>query len=186
MTPNFVLFNIKNFENKQRELIEKYNSYFNSSRLETEILNWNRENFLGLFNDIEMMCETHNIKVVRSRLFFTPPGKDLEPHIDGKYYTDEYWALNFPILIPETNNWQIWYSYDDELKIDNNRIYQNSIKPMYPEKLVETSRLYLDNPYFVKVGVFHSVVNHSDFNRLILSIRFDKLNFSKITDIVRE
>lgn len=184
MTPNFILFNIKNFKTNQRELAEKYNSYFDSSHTATETLEWNKENFLGLFDYIETVCKSHDIKVVRSRLFFTPAGKGLEPHIDGNHYTNVYWALNFPILIPNDNNWQIWYSYNDELKIHNNEIYQNSIIPLYPEKLIEVDRLHIDNPYFVKIGVFHSVVNQSSFNRLVLSIRFDKLNFNKITDIV--
>jgi hypothetical protein len=65
-----------------------------------------------------------------------------------------------------------WYTYNGSLATDQSPVYQNSLNPAEPEKLVLADKLTLTSPHYVKVGVFHGVHNYVNHNRIVLSIRF--------------
>lgn len=185
MSQDYIPFDLKVFNNIQAELIKKYQDFFTSAKLETAILDWNQENFLSLYSTLQEIFDRHNLSVIRSRFFYTPAKKSREPHVDGKFLTDDYWALNIPITAGKDNHWVIWYDYDGELLVVDDKQYHNSISAKHPEKLVERDRLIVDRPHFVKIGNFHNVINDSSTNRLILSLRFNRqVTEEKVLEIV--
>lgn len=62
---------------------------------------------------------------------------------------DSPWALNIPIVNCEHSN-TVWYD-------ENNN---------------EIERICLDVIHFLKVGQYHQILNHSNDNRMVMTIRF--------------
>ena len=177
MNVNYIPFEIDNLATIQKELHSRYVNMTNSVKLQTQKVDWTKENFSSIYDPIQLLANKFNVSVTTSRFFYTPPHVELEPHIDGNVITEKYWALNIPISVDNSNHYQEWFSYNGEILIDSNQVYANSIKPKEPEKLVSIDKLLLLAPHFVKVGTFHKVVNNSDKGRFVLSIRFTSSDF---------
>jgi hypothetical protein len=177
MSVNYFPFNLSNLELIQNELYAKHGHLATGDKLQTLKVDWTPENFLSLYTPIQDLVIKHGTVVRTARFFYTPPGVELEPHVDGKEITEKYWALNIPINVPSDNHYQEWFDYTGEMRFDSNQIYTDSIKPKEPEKLVLVDRLVLLSSHFVKVGTFHKVANNSSKGRFILSIRFTNPSF---------
>ena len=181
MPNNFLPYKFDNFDKIQNQLQQKY---YDESKLEnfwSKQLDWNRNNFLDLYDHIEeKVCKTFSSSVAIARLFLTPPKAILSVHIDGNVYNYNRWALNIPKSVPLENHSQIWYRYNGQITPQFDEKYTDYCKPLNPELLVENERLLLNIPYFVKIGIFHAVENISEANRFILSLRFKNLRTEKI------
>lgn len=186
MIENYFPFTVDNFNTIQEELYSLYGHLTTTDQLQTNKIDWTRENFLSLYDKIEELFIGRDESVATARLFYTPPHAELETHVDGDFIAEKYWALNIPIWVDSENHYQEWFSYNGELYKDVNNVYASSIKPKNPEKLVSVDRLVLLNPHFVKVGIFHKVVNNSSQGRLVLSIRFNSKRLGKFIESLKE
>jgi hypothetical protein len=166
--PNYVLFPIDNFLEIQKELQHKFSGFIEGSILKTKIFEWSQENFGQLYDQVNK-----KLVVRRARLFLTPPHRILDYHIDGNRINENFWALNIPIDVPLADHWHEWYDYTGELTTMQDSVYTDYFVPADTTKLTISDRLLLTEPHLVKVGIMHRVVNNTDKNRLIVSIRFD-------------
>jgi hypothetical protein len=172
-------FNFPDYKSVRKVLEEKYKDEFNPTELGTKLVPWTPENFIGLYEYVEKKFKLTNTTVQRARFFYTPGNTKLDAHIDGHTNfrfgkpTNLYWALNFPIIVPENNHIHQWYEYTGEYKREWNEKYTSGITPADLSLLVPKESLILDKPYFVNVGQLHSVTNSSSNPRLILSLRFE-------------
>jgi len=172
MNKNYIRFHINNFAEIQKSLQELYRDQYTGTSLKAFPKEWNRENFLELYDVVDQFFKDNNAIIVSSRFFYTPAGKTLGVHLDGEGYNTNYWALNIPIFAAKSMHWQEWFKYDGELKQESNGVYAHYIQPLNPEKLLMIDRLMLNSPHVLRVGIFHRVVNDSAEDRLIVSIRF--------------
>lgn len=180
MSVNYFPLTLSNLEVIQQELYSKYSHLATGDKLQTLKIDWTPENFLSLYAPIQELVTRYGTSVRAARFFYTPNGVELEPHVDGKDITDHYWALNVPVKVESENHYQEWFDYTGEMRFDSNQVYTDSIKPKEPEKLVLIDKLLLTTPHFVKVGIFHKVINNSGHGRFILSIRFTDPRFIMI------
>ena len=172
MSKNYIPFYIDNFAEIQKSLQELYRDQYTGTSLKAFPKDWNRENFLDLYDVVDQFFKDNNATIIFSRFFYTPAGKTLGVHADGEKYDPDYWALNIPIFTGKSMHWQEWFEYDGELKTESNGVYRNYIQPATPENLLMVDRLLLNSPHLVRVGTFHRVINDSSNDRLIVSIRF--------------
>ena len=172
MNKNYIRFHIDNFAEIQKSLQELYRDQHTGTSLQAFPKDWNRENFLELYDVVDQFFKNNDALIVSCRFFYTPAGRTLRVHLDGEKYNTNYWALNIPIFVPKSMHWQEWFKYDGELKQESNGMYSSYIQPLNPEKLLTIDRLMLNSPHLVRVGTFHRVINDSSEDRLIVSIRF--------------
>lgn len=170
---NYVPFHINNWNKISEELKNKYHVSDNAQgNTGTFIFDWNVENFGNLYTELERKISRFEITVRRARFFYTKPGCDLVPHVDGTGELGHYyWAINFPVHVPEDNHYHEWYSYDGEYVQNYTETYTDSTLLKDPARKKLIDQLILDKPYLVTVGIPHAVYNHADTVRLILSIR---------------
>jgi hypothetical protein len=172
---NYTPFHIKNWTDLHAELRSKYNTLNNvTGAVGTRTYEWTYENFGNFHSELTLLLSRFNIKVRRARFFYTAPKSQLKVHIDGTNKVGHnYWAINFPIDVPPKDHYQEWYSYQGEYEANWNGTYTDNTLLKNPENIIPISRLTLNRPYLVKVGIPHAVRNDSVMPRLILSIRFD-------------
>jgi hypothetical protein len=164
---------LESFAKAKLALYDKYKDRFDVSKQSaTGLIPWSQENFPELFDEVESLALARNTKVMRCRFFVTPKQRQLLPHTDGRFIDELAYALNIPILFAEEGHYMNWYTYHGSLATDLSPVYQNSLNPAEPEKLVLADKLTLTSPHYVKVGVFHGVHNYVNHNRIVLSIRF--------------
>jgi hypothetical protein len=177
---NYFPLEIKNFDEIQQSLLAKYKNYLDCDILFSETITWTRENFLELHTEIEQHFLKSDSKILRSRFFLTPAGRELDSHIDGSKPNEAYWALNIPIFCDSSDHWQEWFDYNGEMDTVSDEIYTSYIMPKDRTQLVSVDKLTLTTPHFVKIGKFHGIVNRSTLPRLVLSIRFSTNNIEKL------
>jgi hypothetical protein len=164
---------LDSFQQGRIDLYNKYKNYFNINKVSAgPLMTWNKENFLGIFEEIDNAAKERNVTVTRTRFFITPKGQSLGVHTDGLKLDDYAYALNIPIIFGDTDHWMNWFRYTGEVGVEESSTYSNAIRPKDPSKLTIADRLTMLTPHYVKIGVFHSVNNFSDRERIILSIRF--------------
>lgn len=188
MIKYYLPFHVNNFDNLRKMYAEKYSYLTERTDLDTEVANWRPENFPGLYEAVTESLKGSGTFVIRCRFFITPPRFNLPPHVDG-FAIDHlnYWALNVPIICTDSNHWQRWFEYNDELERMTNNTYKFSLRAKNPHKLQLKDNLVLTSPHFVNVGVFHDVCNLSDQYRIILSIRFaEKGLYEYVTSMTSE
>jgi hypothetical protein len=186
MKDNYIPFFINDFSRIQKILQNHYRNEYQGTSLKAFPKEWNRENFLELYDIVDKFFKDNKSEIISSRFFFTPAGKSLGVHIDGKVQEPNYWALNIPIFCEEKDHWQEWFEYDGELQISENSVYANYILPKDPSKLKLIDQLTLTTPHILRVGVFHRVVNKSSSDRLIVSIRFNTESLDNLLNVIRE
>lgn len=176
---NYVPLRINNWNLISQELKNKYYVPDDAKgNTGTSTFDWNVENFGTLYTELERKLSRFEITVKRARFFYTKPGCELGPHVDGTGELGHYyWAINFPVHVPIDNHYHEWYSYDGEYVQNYTESYTDSTLLKDPNRKKLIDRLILDKPYLVKVGIPHAVYNHSDTVRLILSIRITKPQF---------
>lgn len=173
MIKYYLPFRVDGFDEMRKLYASKYEYLTATTQLGTQVIEWTSNNFPGLYDVVMDSIKGLDTFVIRSRFFITPPRSSLPPHVDGFYIDPKnYWALNIPIIVSDTNHWQRWFEYDDELFRLANNMYKFSLCARNPQNLRLKDKLVLTSPHFVNVGVFHDVFNNTDQHRIILSIRF--------------
>jgi hypothetical protein len=164
---------MSSFEEGHKLVYEANKHRFDVTKLgATGIIPWTKENFPGIFDEVNAIGSARGQRVARCRFFVTPKNFKLNVHTDGHLMDIDAYALNIPIVFAEDNHFMNWFTYDGELKTETSDTYANSISPAKPEELVLAAKLTLTTPHYVKIGIFHSVDNPVDKERIILSIRF--------------
>jgi len=164
---------LDSFHQGRIDLYNKYKNYFNINKVSAgPLMSWNEENFPGIFEEIDNAAKKRNVTVTRTRFFITPKGQSLGVHTDGLQLDNFAYALNIPIIFGDSDHWMNWFNYSGEIGVEESATYSNAIRPKDPSKLIIANRLTMLTPHYVKIGVFHSVNNFSDRERIILSIRF--------------
>jgi hypothetical protein len=186
MNKNYIPFRIDNFAEIQRSLQELYRDQFTGTSLKAFPKDWNRKNFLELYDMVDQFFKDNDATISSCRFFYTPPGQQLGVHSDGNNYDPNYWALNIPIFTADSMHWQEWFAYDGELKKASNGVYRDYVQPANPEKLIMIDRLILTAPHLLRVGIFHRVVNNSSESRLIVSIRFQTNSLDRLLTRIAE
>jgi hypothetical protein len=173
-TLNYIPFYINDWDDISQELKLKLALPENvKGNTGTVVKKWDYENFGKLYTELEKKFTGLGFGIDRARLFYTKPKCALPVHVDGTNKLGHYyWAINFPIHVPEDNHFHEWYSYTGEYFRNYNQEYTDSTLLTEPEKIKVIDRLVLNKPYLVKVGIPHAVLNHASTPRLILSIRF--------------
>lgn len=108
------------------------------------------------------------------RYYVTPAESKMGIHIDG---TDPKvpFGLNFPVY-NSTNNYMYWYDISDsDMHLFNAHKKYGYMSSYIPKKganlkIIECKNI--DKPYFVKTDIMHNVVNNTNEDRIILSVRF--------------
>jgi hypothetical protein len=161
------------FEEGRKLVYEANKHRFDLTKLgATGIIAWTRENFPGIFDEVNALANFRGQQATRCRFFVSPKNSKLNVHTDGHILDIDAYALNIPIVFAEDNHFMNWYSYDGELTTGTSNTYASLILPAKPEELVLAAKLTLTSPHYVKIGVFHDVENPADMERVILSIRF--------------
>ena len=172
-TEFFKPIQLESFEKGRVDLYNRYKNYFNLDKISASpLITWNKENFPGIFEEVTNSAKERNVTVTRTRFFVTPKGQTLGIHTDGTQLDNYSYALNIPIIFAETDHWMNWFHYNGETVVEESATYANAIRPKEIDKLILADRLTMLMPYYVKIGVFHSVNNFADLERIILSIRF--------------
>jgi len=169
--------NLKCFPEIKNNLLELHKNKLFPIRKQAVRLHWSRENFLDLFDDVNEIAEEIQSPVLISKFFITPKHNILGTHIDSNKFSPTSWALNIPILTHQTDHYMVWYNYDGEIQHFSDS-YNDSIRPASPELLKPVEKLVVNEPYFVKIGIFHGVLNSTPTPRIMLSIRFKKSFFN--------
>tara|TARA_Y200000002_G_scaffold378031_1_gene384658 strand:+ start:313 stop:870 length:558 start_codon:yes stop_codon:yes gene_type:complete len=109
------------------------------------------------------------------KFYFTPPGAELAPHMDGSNATPINWGINIPVINYEKGK---TFFYDcDESNIDsekefnkfNQRLFR---RPLDKDKLRLVKTYVVDKPCAISTNVMHSATNYGDSTRVILLIRW--------------
>jgi hypothetical protein len=126
-----------------------------------------------ILNDvIEFVKKPVEIKEVI--LFGQGPNNVQGLHVDG--YSESRdgssnWALNIPVLNC-TQGEMIWYTGTYTYIPATNKSNIKFLQLQWQGELPKLNSRIIDIPTIVKVDIPHSVVNHSDKRRLMLSVRF--------------
>lgn len=186
MSKNYIPFHIDNFAEIQRSLQELYRDQYTGTSLKAFSKEWNRENFLELYDIVDQFFKDNNATISSCRFFYTPSGQKLGVHSDGDNHDPKYWALNIPIFTSKSMHWQEWFAYEGELKKASTGVYSDYTQPANPENLIMIDRLVLTAPHILRVGIFHRVVNDSNEDRLIVSIRFETNSLDQLLTRIAE
>lgn len=173
------------FEEGRKLVYEANKHRFNLAKLgATGIIAWTRENFPGIFDEVNALGNSRGQQVTRCRFFITPKNSKLNVHTDGHILDIDAYALNIPIVFADDNHFMNWYTYDGKLKTETSETYASLISPANPEELVLAAKLTLTTPHYVKIGIFHDVENPADKERVILSIRFtDSFRLTRLENL---
>lgn len=133
---------------------------------------WSRENFLELHDELINIADDMHSTIIIAKFFITPPYSQLGVHVDNTTISNKPWALNIPILTHSDNHFMTWYDYTGEIDQLSNAAYYNSIQPKEVNKLILQEKLILNDPHYVKIGMFHGVKNPTPTPRIVLTIRF--------------
>lgn len=186
MSRLYFQYDIPNLEYIKSGLLLRYQNQFSGEELNSFLVDWTGENFLGLYDFLQPSLRKKYLFVKRSRFFITPPGGFMYPHIDGLEYDENLYALNIPIVSGD-NDYQLWYERPKNLIKINSSTYHDCLISTAGENLKVVDKLKLDKPHFVKIGILHSVLNLSVIPRVVLSIRirspFDSgIDYGKILE----
>ena len=164
---------LKSFPEIKNKLLDLHKDTLFPIKKQAVRLQWSRENFLDLYDEINEIAKEINSPVTIAKFFITPPYNNLGVHVDSTAINPKSWALNIPILSHEDNHYMFWYDYQGEY-ITVSDSYNNSIKPKNVNQLTVLDKLVLTDPHYVKIGVFHSIENRTPTPRIVLTLRFTK------------
>lgn len=140
-------------------------------------------NDLAVFNNEEWIAG-RGLKPSSAFFSLTKPHSKMQPHKDP--YSNEdvirsgfmycAWAVNIPLTC-DIGSRMTWYrvkpGHITQLSGEALSPYNNLRIPMTThDNLIEVASACLDRPMLVSTSNWHSVINDTDFPRLIFSIRF--------------
>ena len=69
---------LDSFQQGKIDLYNKYKNYFDINKVSASpVIIWNKENFPGIFEEIDSAAKERNVTVTRTRFFITPKGQSL-------------------------------------------------------------------------------------------------------------
>jgi len=167
----FKKLELKSFPEIQNKLLTLHREKLFPIKKQAVTIVWTRENYLDLFDEINEIADEMKTSIMVSKFFITPEHDNLGVHVDSTKVSHKNWALNIPVLSHEDGHSMTWYDYHDEFKKVSDS-YNKSLQPKYVEKLVPLSTLMMEEPHYVKIGIFHGIKNPTPTPRIMLTIRF--------------
>jgi hypothetical protein len=126
-------------------------------------------------------------RLIKTRLFITPPESKSGIHIDGIPGSDSAtkWAVNFPVSGCDYT-FMNWYTVREKPQSLSER-YGNSVAATYePSDVIATiASAIIDRPTLVCVSIPHSVSNPNQTPRVVLSCRFFRCTKTTFEDEVK-
>lgn len=191
MSTCYQKFNIPNFTNMQKEVLE----YFKEN---SHLIRSDNEYFVHVpfdgFPLLKQFIESRaKIEINETSVYFISPNYQSKIHIDGLKKDNgkvpegmmiaHQWVLILPIHGYE-NSINNWFS-NDEVSDDDERIH-NHIRDQFPYnfyvsfvkdhiKLNPIETTTLDSPAFIKSNIYHDVHNNGEETRMVFIIRFREL-----------
>jgi hypothetical protein len=191
MSKYYQKFNIPNFPNMQKEVLDFFKTNGHLLREDTEyFVHVPFDEFSRLKQFIESRAK---IEINETSVYFIAPGTKSKIHIDGLKKDNgkvpegmmiaHQWVLILPVSGYE-NSISNWYSNDDVADEDE-RIH-NHVRDQFPYNFyvsfvkddVEVSPIEtttLDCPTFIKSNIYHDVHNNGSDTRMVFIIRFREL-----------
>ena len=179
---------IPDFDIKQKELLDLVKRKFSNTSV------------LGYYDpskiDMAMLCPSlysyvlkNSIEPVRLfRIYNSPPGQGLGPHIDGGEFNRSPIGLNLPILNC-SNSLMKWWDESTANKVTGNFGWNGipATKILNPGELKCLDQVEIDCPTFVRTDFIHSVENYNSGPRIVLSIRwnYDKIRGQNFEDVFK-
>jgi hypothetical protein len=188
MTLLYQKIHIPDFDVKQKELIELAKGKFRDPALLTYYDPYKKELEDKCPTLYEFICKNSKIPIRFFRLYNSPAGSGLGPHIDGGADHRSPIGLNLPI-INCTNSLMKWWD-ESNAKIFTGNFGWNGIpasKILNSSELRCIDQVEIDTPTFVRTDFIHSVENYNDQPRIIMSIRwrYDEVRGQKFEDVLK-
>jgi hypothetical protein len=165
---------IEDFETKQKELINLVNGKFP----DPNILNY----YDPTNSEMSEICPTFYSYILEKtlmpirffRIYNSPSGGGLGPHIDGGAFNRSPIGLNIPILNCK-NSLMKWWDESNAIMVTGNFGWNGipATKILNEHELVCIDKVEIDVPTFVRTDFIHSIENYNDVPRIILSIRWN-------------
>ena len=187
MTLLYQKIKIPDFDIKQQELIKLASDKFQDPNLLTY--------YDPDTNELENICPTlysficmnSKLPIRFFRLYNSPPGGGLGPHIDGGADNRSPIGLNLPILNC-TNSLMKWWDESNANIVMGNFGWNNipATKILNKLELRCIDSVVIDSPTFVRTDFIHSVENYNAQPRIIMSIRwkYNKLRGQRFEDVL--
>lgn len=186
MTELYKKIEIPNFDIQQQELIKL---------VENKFLDTNRLDYYDPSTAEMTECcpslytyilEKSKVPIRFFRIYHSPPGGGLGPHIDGGAYYRSPIGLNLPILNC-TNSLMKWWDKSNAKMITGNFGWNGipAVKILNKPELQCIDQVEIDVPTFVRTDFIHSVENYNYKSRIIMSIRwkFDRVQGQQFQDV---
>jgi hypothetical protein len=148
-------------------------------KLQSKLINFHKypeakkflnDNLQGFYNIVGKQLSVNN-----AIIFGIKPNSAIKLHVDG-YTLNRDNARNYALNIPIANcNLGVmhWYNGDYVLTEDKTEEALPYLKITWNSAPHILASAVIDQPTVVKVDIPHSVYNHSNEHRIILSLRFD-------------
>lgn len=180
------LFQEFTFKKDEKKLQDEMHKYFlkiketsnteNKKRIKTYAISVDTHDILNSCPILKSILE-QRIKVEMIDLFrfyVTPAGTKMGIHIDGSSPKVPF-GLNFPVF-NSADNYMNWYDIpEDQMHLFDAHKKYGYMPSFIPKKGADLKIIQskqIDKPYFVKTDIMHNVVNNTDNDRIILSVRF--------------
>jgi hypothetical protein len=171
MTLLYQKIKIPDFDIKQQELIELAKGQFQDPDLLTYYDPTKDELESKCPTLYSFICKNSKVPIRFFRLYHTPSGGGLPPHIDGDIYYRSPIGLNLPIQC--TNSLMKWWDESNANFLPGhgwNNVPVTKILNKGQLRCIE--RLEIDSPTFVRTDVIHSIENYNTQPRIVMSIRW--------------
>ena len=187
MTLLYQKIKISNFDIKQQELIELATGKFQDSNLLT-YYDPSKEELENICPTLyAFVCKNSKVPIRFFRLYHSPSGGGLGPHIDGGADNRSPIGLNLPIL-NYSNSLMKWWDESNARIITGNFGWNNipATKILNMSELRCIDSVEIDSPTFVRTDFIHSVENYNAQPRIIMSIRwkYNKLQGQQFEDVL--
>lgn len=186
MTLLYQKIKIPDFDVKQRELIKLVENKFVNQNIVSSYDPSRSELFYHCRSLYTYILSHSKVSIRFFRIYNSPPGGGLRPHIDGHVYNRSPIGLNLPILNC-TNSLMKWWSESNAKMVSGNFGLNNisATKIVNGSELQCIDQVEIDVPTFVRTDVIHSVENYNSGPRIIMSIRwkYDKIQGQEFQDV---
>lgn len=133
------------------------------------------------------ICKNSKVPIRFFRLYHSPAGGGLGPHIDGGANNRSPIGLNLPILNC-TNSLMKWWDESNANIITGNFGWNGipATRILNKNDLRCIDQVEIDSPTFVRTDFIHSIENYNAQPRIIMSIRwkYDKLQGQQFEDVL--
>lgn len=126
------------------------------------------------------------VDVLHYRVYVTPPGSRLPPHIDGGGARPTVpFRLNIPITGTKGTRLVFFSTPDNNLKTDIPDSYLSSKRPVDYTQVKPVSSVEITTPHFVNTSVLHGVKNSTTYTRAMFVVTWliDDVKYREIDEV---